>query len=405
MARSHSSSFQAREIPGPIDRDLLNLDNDDDDDDDQPSNLTSSKMSESTKPKLEKIADPEDDLDDLDDVLDEFAEKAPSAPPPTAATSEFTATSGRPRTNTRVDAKPASIPGAAPSLDPTAEVDEDELSSAFARELAKGMEDLMREISGGEPSAASSSSAGASGSGANPLGEDDETTKALKAAWEAMLVEGMNGKAGEELLPSLGEILGDKSTSGAAGGPSGESKVVEGFQERIRQAMDKLKESEDKAREASGQAPSGADGGPQTMEDLLKGLSDLGLQDGENESELAGFLESMMSQLMSKEILYEPLKELRDSFPGYLANPPKPLSDEDRSRYEKQHAIVTQIIDLFEKPTYNDSDPASNKAVIDLMSEMQSHGSPPTELMGDLPEGFDGNLPGLDPNNPECTIA
>jgi peroxin-19 len=33
---------------------------------------------------------------------------------------------------------------------------------------------------------------------------------------------------------------------------------------------------------------------------------------GENDEELAGMLEGMMAQLMSKEILYEPLKELGD---------------------------------------------------------------------------------------------
>lgn len=47
------------------------------------------------------------------------------------------------------------------------------------------------------------------------------------------------------------------------------------------------------------------------MEALLQSLGDLGLgEGGENEAELAGFLESMMGQLMSKEVLYEPLKEL-----------------------------------------------------------------------------------------------
>jgi len=32
----------------------------------------------------------------------------------------------------------------------------------------------------------------------------------------------------------------------------------------------------------------------------------------ENEEELGGFLENMMRQLLGKEVLYEPLKELSD---------------------------------------------------------------------------------------------
>jgi peroxin-19 len=42
---------------------------------------------------------------------------------------------------------------------------------------------------------------------------------------------------------------------------------------------------------------------------------------GENEEELAGFLETMMGQLMSKEILYDPLKELSEKVDSKLLLP------------------------------------------------------------------------------------
>lgn len=45
------------------------------------------------------------------------------------------------------------------------------------------------------------------------------------------------------------------------------------------------------------------------MEALLSSLGDIG-DDGETEGGLQGLLETMMSQLMSKEVLYEPLKEM-----------------------------------------------------------------------------------------------
>ncbi|TFK18847.1 Pex19-domain-containing protein [Coprinopsis marcescibilis] len=372
-------------------------------------------MSDPTKPTLAKVPAADDDLDDLDDVLDEFNDSKPAsgsqAPPPSATfpppSPNQAQTSGRPRTNTRVDTKPPSVPGVGPPLHSTAEVDEDELSSEFAKELAKGMESLMRELSGGA----------LPGEGANDgdeggVKEDDEQTKALKAAWEAMLIEGMNGQAGEDLLPSLGDILGEGGQAGApraAEAPSSSSGAApENFQERIKQAMGKMKEGENDLRAAAGAAApgTGADGSPESIADLLKSLEDLGLgEGGENDSELAGFLESMMGQLMSKEILYEPLKELADSFPPYLANPPQQLSSEDRTRYEKQLACVTRIVTVFESSTYSDTNPESNKQIVDLMSEMQSYGSPPSELMGPLPAGFDGGLPGVDPNDPNCTIA
>lgn len=48
-----------------------------------------------------------------------------------------------------------------------------------------------------------------------------------------------------------------------------------------------------------------------SLEGLLSSLGDLKLgEEGGEEGEIGSMLETMMSQLMSKDILYEPLKEL-----------------------------------------------------------------------------------------------
>ena len=95
-----------------------------------------------------------------------------------------------------------------------------------------------------------------------------------------------------------------------------------------------------------------------------------------------------MGQLMSKEVLYEPLKELAEGvsppppsssliyqhihqFPPYLTNPPTPLSPEDRSRYKKQEECVRRILAVFDKPGYSDANEESNKVIVDLMSEVR----------------------------------
>ncbi|KAJ7767468.1 Pex19 protein family-domain-containing protein, partial [Mycena maculata] len=289
-----------------------------------------------------------DDLDDLDDVLDQFSSPvtSPPPPPPTATVSSF----GRPRTNTRVDPPPVQIPGN--GLANVKEGDEDPLTADFAAELAKGMESLMREIGTGQ----------ASGSDAGP---DDA---ALKAAWEAMLVEGMDGMALE--------------TPTAAAGESSD------FQRKIQKAMGKLREGEETLQDSS------TDPGAESLEALLAQLKELGAgADGAgdlpgDEAELAGFLENMMGELMSKEVLYEPLTELADKFPPYLASPPAPLSAQDRTRYEAQLERVRAILAVFDAPTFDDADPKMRESVVALMAEMQSFGSPPTELMGPLPPGL-----------------
>lgn len=57
-------------------------------------------------------------------------------------------------------------------------------------------------------------------------------------------------------------------------------------------------------------------------------------------------------------------------FPGYLANPPQPLEPADKTRYEKQYSYVKQIVEIFEKPGYSDSDTEASKTIMTLMSEV-----------------------------------
>jgi len=100
-------------------------------------------------------------------------------------------------------------------------------------------------------------------------------------------------------------------------------------------------------------------------------------------------LELMMSSLMSKEVLYEPLKELGDKFPPYLSTHPT-LPEADKARYEAQLARIREIVCVFEEPGYSDQDAEKVGRVVELMGEMQTFGTPPAEIMGDLPLGADG---------------
>ena len=100
------------------------------------------------------------------------------------------------------------------------------------------MESLFRDIAQG---------AGLDGVPAPAGGDGDEAGReaAFKAAWEAMLVEGMNGTMGPEDL--LGN--GAAGTAGAAGAAvTGAAAGTDSFQDHIRKTMDKLKESDHKVR-------------------------------------------------------------------------------------------------------------------------------------------------------------
>ena len=162
------------------------------------------------------------------------------------------------------------------------------LSEDFAAQLADGMASLFKEL-GIEP-------------GAGSKGPDETAERErLATAWEAMLVDGMDTMSGPSGA-SGARTSADAASPGLGGGD---------FQSRIRSAMDKRKESESGLKSSG----SGASGGGDDFEALLSQLGELGDLPGDGadgEEHIEGVLEAMMGQLMSKDVLYEPLKELQD---------------------------------------------------------------------------------------------
>ena len=188
----------------------------------------------------------EEDLDDLDgalfdmlssthylirerdlDVLEQF--NAPPKPAAKPAPASAAATSQTPHTKGTSSTGPASQQK---KPDPFGL---DGLDDDFARELTKGMESLFRDI--------------AQGAGLEDIPDlakveegttDEERAKAFQAAWEAMLVEGMNGSMSAEDVGVKGKA------AESAPSASSSSEPADSFQESIKKMMDKLKESDRK---------------------------------------------------------------------------------------------------------------------------------------------------------------
>jgi len=97
----------------------------------------------------------------------------------------------------------------------------------------------------------------------------------------------------------------------------------------------------------------------------------------------------MMEQLTSKEILYEPMKELNEKYPEWLRNNESKQSAEDLQRYQEQYGVVKEIVAKFEEPEYRDESDKDREFIIDRMQKMQAAGAPPKELMGEMGQGLD----------------
>ncbi|KAF8126152.1 Pex19 protein, partial [Boletus edulis] len=245
------------------------------------------------------------------------------------------------------------------------------MDSDFTRQLSEGMASLFQEL-GIE-----------SGAGSEGTDGVKEQERQLAAAWEAMLVEGMNSAS--DPTASHARTPGDASSSGP---PEAD------FQSSIRSTLDRLREKESKLQPPDSSA-SGDGENLQSLLSQLQGLGGLSGDDVESEDQLQGVLEEMMGQLMSKQVLYEPLKELYEKFPGYLTEHASTISPEDKTRYEAQISCIKQLIDEFKADTFSDEDATSRGKIVELMSELQTHGQPPEEIMGPLPPGFNMSADGL----------
>lgn len=69
------------------------------------------------------------------------------------------------------------------------------------------------------------------------------------------------------------------------------------------------------------------------------------------------------------------------------------MGPKDLERYTNQSKCVAKIIAIFEEPGYSDEKEKEREGggrIVDLMSEMQSYGTPPEELIGEPIPGLTG---------------
>ncbi len=166
-------------------------------------------------------------------------------------------------------------------------------------------------------------------------------------------------------FPTPPPPAGSSSTTSAANADAS-------FQDTIRRTMERMQTSGDQATAAAA-----AEGSDDFLAELLKQMQSGGGPgglDGEgNEEEFSKMLMGMMEQLTNKEILYEPMKELNDKFPDWLAKNRDKTSAEDLKRYEEQQTMVREIVGKFEESTYADSNTADREYIVDRMQKVSPH--------------------------------
>ncbi|ESW27652.1 hypothetical protein PHAVU_003G220600 [Phaseolus vulgaris] len=169
----------------------------------------------------------------------------------------------------------------------------------------------------------------------------------------------------------------------------------------VAEALNKLREQTKEAvKGLESMTPPAADdlGKDALMEDWVKQFEQLaGSQDMES------IVETMMQQLLSKEILHEPMKEISEKYPKWLEEHKSSLSKEEYERYAHQYELIRNLNDVYE------SDAGNFTKIVELMQKMQECGQPPNEIVQELAPDFDlASLGQLSPEmleaQPNCCI-
>lgn len=126
-----------------------------------------------------------------------------------------------------------------------------------------------------------------------------------------------------------------------------------------------------------------------TADDLNKMFENLGFggAEGEGMGGLFPLMQVMLENILSKEVLYPPMKEITDKYPDWLADNRNSLPAEEFERYNKQFEVMKQLVQMYEEENETDSDEVKGQRfekIMQHMQKLQEMGQPPKELVGDM---------------------
>ncbi|XP_005089939.1 peroxisomal biogenesis factor 19 [Aplysia californica] len=119
---------------------------------------------------------------------------------------------------------------------------------------------------------------------------------------------------------------------------------------------------------------------------------------------MGGMFQNMVKQLLSKELLYDPLKEVAEKYKEYLEKESHKLPGEDLERYRKQLEIVETVVQHLDGDSDSHSLEEKNarfEILLDLLQRMHELGQPPQEVVGEgnvmMPDfaNLAGQIPGM----------
>ena len=100
--------------------------------------------------------------------------------------------------------------------------------------------------------------------------------------------------------------------------------------------------------------------GEEMMTEMMKEFEKMG-----EKEDFQDVINGMMKQLLSKEVMYTPMKQICEKFPVWLAEKESDLSTEDYERYGRQYQFFQKIVAVY------DTEPDNFPRLMELMQDMQ----------------------------------
>eukprot|EP01042_Synura_sphagnicola_P003965 gene3965-4978_t len=129
--------------------------------------------------------------------------------------------------------------------------------------------------------------------------------------------------------------------------------------------------------------------GENMMQDMMAQFEALGEKEDYHE-----VIDGVMRQLLSRDLMYDPIKQVCDKFPEWLALHKDNLVEAEYTTYGKQYQVFQKLLAVY------DTEPENLPRLMELMFELQEYGQPPAEIIKGLAPGlqFDENGMPIMPN-------
>ncbi|SMN18698.1 similar to Saccharomyces cerevisiae YDL065C PEX19 Chaperone and import receptor for newly-synthesized class I peroxisomal membrane proteins (PMPs) [Maudiozyma saulgeensis] len=200
--------------------------------------------------------------------------------------------------------------------------------------------------------------------------------------------DGVEGSVNKEAIDNFNNLIGalgkastseEETTAGSNKLSSESANDDPDFKNVIANTLDRLKESGSNIDSNLKEEKAAEQGSDDVLSQLLNQLVDgAGEEDGIdfNDDGMDNAILNILNQMSSKEVLYTPMKEMKDDFSIWFEENEKKEEHRDKiDIYRKQYSLVEQLVSLYEREDYDNK--LFQSEITNLLDELEQLGDSP----------------------------